>query len=451
MNRFFGKAVYAAATAALGEQRVFAYLREARLAHRMSADELSARQADRIRRLLQWVRARNPYYAHHVAVDPADPLDMLRAMPILERSTLQADADRIQTPAFERRVIAKSTGGSTGAPVRIIKDADGVAQEMATTWAALESYGIRMGDRSVRFWGTPLTAKRRLRFRLTDLAMNRIRLSAFDLDDEDLHSYWRRTLRFRPVWMYGYASLIHLFAVWIEESGRDGRQLGLRAIVPTSEPLNDGQRAQISRVFGAPVYDEYGCGETGAMAYACEQGRLHIMTENVVVELLGEDGRQVGPGEAGEVVVTDVTNFAMPLIRYRLGDRARASDRCTCGLGFPAIEQVLGRIHDVVYTPAGRRWHGEKLDYLMSQLYGEFGGFRQYQVVQYSADALRFRLVADDEVSPELKQRIVDYVAERLDGMKADVVRVDRIERAASGKMRLVRNDWLPQSLQPHA
>jgi hypothetical protein len=112
---------------------------------------------------------------------------------------------------------------------------------------------------------------------------------------------------------------------------------------------------------------------------------------------------------------------------------------------------VLGRIHDVVYTPAGRRWHGEKLDYLMSQLYGEFGGFRQYQVVQYSADALRFRLVADDEVSPELKQRIVDYVAERLDGMKADVVRVDRIERAASGKMRLVRNDWLPQSLQPHA
>jgi phenylacetate-CoA ligase len=155
------------------------------------------------------------------------------------------------------------------------------------------------------------------------------------------------------------------------------------------------------------------------------------------------------PGETGELVLTDLTNHAMPLIRYRLGDRAVPSAGCECGLGFPAIDRIMGRIHDVVFTPAGRRWHGEKLDYLMSQLYADPGGFRQYQVVQHTATDLLVRLVADDEIATELESRIVEYVAERLDGMRAEVVRVDHIERAPSGKIRLVRNDWLPQ-VQPH-
>jgi hypothetical protein len=85
----------------------------------------------------------------------------------------------------------------------------------------------------------------------------------------------------------------------------------------------------------------------------------------------------------------------------------------------------------------------------MSQLYADPGGFRQYQVVQHTATDLLVRLVADDEIPADLERRIVEYVAERLDGMRAEVVRVDHIERAPSGKMRLVRNDWLPH-VQPH-
>jgi phenylacetate-CoA ligase len=282
---------------------------------------------------------------------------------------------------------------------------------------------------------------------MTDLAMNRIRLSAFDLDDDDMRDYWRRCMRFRPVWLYGYASLIHLFAEWIEMQGLEGVGLGLRAIVPTSEPLNERERARIGRVFGASVFDEYGCGEVGAIAYTCENGRLHVMTDNVAVECLDEDHRPAPPGKVGELVVTDLTNRAMPLLRYRLGDRVVMGDECDCGRGFPVIKQVLGRIHDVVFTPAGRRWHGEKIDYLMSQLYGERGGFRQYQVVQQAADQLQVRLVPDGPVPEELERRIIAYVSEKLDGMRAEVVLVDRIERAPSGKIWLVRNDC---GLHPH-
>lgn len=445
MNRLLGRAAYWAATVVLGEGNAFKYLREARSVHQLPAEDLSARQREKLGELLGWLRNRNGYYGPMLAEsgEPEDPAAVLRTLPLLEKGALQRHAEDLVTADYRTRTIQKSTGGSTGAPVRIIKDADGVAREMATTWAALESYGIGVGERSARFWGTPLTRARRLRFRLTDLAMNRIRLSAFDLDDEDLESYWRRCLRFQPTWMYGYASLIHMFAAWIEQNGLDGTAIGLRSVVTTSEPITDQQRKQVSAVFGVPVYDEYGCGEVGAIGYGCEEGQLHVMTENVVVEILDEGGRQVEPGEVGEVVVTDLTNYAMPLVRYRLGDRATLGSGCDCGRGFPTIGKVLGRIHDVVFTPAGRRWHGEKLDYLMSQLYAEIGGFRQYQVVQETADTLRVCLVSDSEVSPKLKRRIIEYVAQRLDGMHARVERVDAIERAPSGKIRLVRNDWL--------
>jgi phenylacetate-CoA ligase len=452
MITILGRAAYAMATTVLGERKVFQYLREARRVHSLSAEDITSRQHERLGAFLNWVGANNGYYRTFIQSSSknADPLDSLRQLPILEKRTLQDRPSSLLTATFSGRTVGKSTGGSTGAPIRIIKDADGVAREMATTWAALEWYGIRLGERSVRFWGTPLTRRRRLRFKLTDLAMNRIRLSAFDLDDTDLRRYWTDCFEFRPVWMYGYASLIHMFADWIERNGLDGQDIGLRAVVSTSEPLNDTQRDQISRVFDAPVYDEYGCGEVGAIAYSCEVGRLHIMTDNVFVEVLDDNQLPVTPGQTGEVIVTDLTNRAMPLLRYRLGDRAVVGSQCSCGRGFPTIGKILGRIHDVVYTPTGRRWHGEKVDYLMSQLFAEQRGFRQYQVIQYSRDALRICLVSENDIPDDLKRRIESYVSENLDGMKADVIRVDHIERAPSGKIRLVRNDWLPAAAQPH-
>jgi phenylacetate-CoA ligase len=450
MNRALGRAAYWAATIALGQHGVFQHLREARRTHWLPAEELAERRDAKLGALLTWLRQHNGYYSPFLAgtPDPSDPVVWLRTLPLLEQRTLQISGDALLTRGFRARTHRKSTGGSTGAPVSIIKDADGIAREMAGTWAALESYGIRIGDRSVRFWGTPLTAQRRLRFRLSDIAMNRIRLSAFDLDHEDFQDYWYRCIRFRPAWMVGYASLIHMFAEWIDQNGLDGSAIGLRVVMPTSEPISEQQRDQIRAVFGAPTYDEYGAGEVGGIAYGCESGKLHVVTENVFVELLDASGRPVEVGEVGEVVVTDLTNRAMPLVRYRLGDRAVMGSKCDCGRGSPTLAKVLGRVHDVVFTPAGRRWHGEKIDYLMSQLYAESGAFRQYQVIQDGPDHLRICLVTDGGIPSSLQQRIVEYVAERLDGMHADVERVDRIGRSPSGKIRVVKNEWLPRSRQ---
>lgn len=439
--------IYRAATLARGEGAVFRYLEEMRRVQHLPAEELERRQDRRLAELLVLAARSSPFHRGRWGVLPpihdGNAREVLRTLPLLAKNDLQQNRDEMCCVPRPGRTTDKTTGGSTAQPVRVTKTSDGLAREMAASWMALEWSGIRMGDRAVRFWGTPLTRKRRIRFALADLAMNRIRLSAFDLDDEDLARYWERCLRFRPTWFYGYASLIDLFAEYVEQRGLDGRRLGLRAVVPTSEPLSERQRERIRRVFGAPIQNEYGCGEVGAIAYECGEGSLHVMTETVLVEVLTPDGREAEPGETGELVVTDLTNHAMPLVRYQVGDFAVQGGPCACGRPFPTLREIRGRIHDVVYTPTGRRWHGEKLDYLMVSLYGEVGGFRQYQVVQDGPDSLEVRLVTDGEVSPELEQRIAAYVRDRLDGMRTRVRRVDRVERAPSGKLRVVRNDWL--------
>lgn len=402
------------------------------------------RQSQKLNDLLSFAADNVPHYQEALrtprANDQQDPMAWLTDVPLLDKEVLQQHPERLHG-RLEGRTTIKSTGGSTGEPVALLKTAGGVAVERACTWFGLGWFGIAVGDPSVRFWGTPLTPPRRLRFKLADVAMNRIHVSAFALEESDLAEYYERIKRFQPHWFYGYATLIDLLAEWIEATGRDGTVLGLRAIVPTSEPLSEAQRERVTRVFGAPIQNEYGCGEVGAIAYECERGLLHTMTESVVVEVLTGDGRPAGPGEEGEVLVTDLNNYAMPLIRYRLGDQAVRGGDCKCGRPFPTLERVVGRVHDVVFTPAGKRWHGEKMDYLMSAVHQDVFPFRRYQVVQQETDLLEVRLVSEEPVPEAARRLIEEYVRDRLDGMRAHVRRVDRIERSPSGKLRLVKNE----------
>ena len=434
-----------------GEQATWRMIREKRMLERASPAELRRHVGARVLRLLAHAREHSAFYAAHwtglaITGTPDDALAVLRTLPFVAKRELQEHSAEMRAAFTGEKVWQKSTGGSTAEPVTLWKNATGMAEERAATWAALSWAGIAPSDKVARFWSTPLTAASRRKFMLADIAMNRIRLSAFELDDAALERHWNDCLRFRPTWLYGYSSMIDLLAGWIEEHGRDGRTLGLRAVVPTSEPLYDAQRERMARVFGCAVENEYGCGEVGAIAYSCEHAQLHVMADNVVCEVLGDDDTPARPGETGEVVITDLSNFAMPLVRYRMGDRAEVGDPCACGRSFPVLRRVVGRTYDEVFTPSGRRWNGWQLHYFLSTLMGQRGGFRQYQVVQVGAALLDVRLVAHEMPTDETVCAIRDYVREQLDGMEATVRCVDGVERSRSGKLRVVRNDWRPSA-----
>jgi phenylacetate-CoA ligase len=215
--------------------------------------------------------------------------------------------------------------------------------------------------------------------------------------------------------------MLDAFASHLNEAGIDGKQLGLKLVVTTAEVLSDPQRARLQRVFGCPVQNEYGCGEVGPIAYECPRGALHVMSDHLLVELLANGERPAAPGESGEVVVTDLANRAMPLVRYRLGDFAVAGTApCLCGRGFPTLQRIWGREYDFVETGDGRRFHGEFFMYLFEELRQHGIGIPQFQVVQEGPADLAIAVLSLTEPS----------------------ARVDRLERARSGKMRVIVNRW---------
>jgi phenylacetate-CoA ligase len=238
--------------------------------------------------------------------------------------------------------------------------------------------------------------------------------------------------------------MLEAFASFLQRTGYDGRSLGLKVVITTSEVLSAPQRRLLEATFGVPVQNEYGCGEVGPIAYECDSGQLHVMSDNLRIELLQADGRLAGPGESGEVVITDLNNRAMPLVRYRVGDFATWGSSCSCGRSFPVLEKVWGRAYEFVQLPSGRRCHGEFFMYLFEDLRANGVDIEQFQVVQSAERRLDVSIVVKAALAEQqVDSRVQMVLEQRVPEMEVSVRRVSAIERAPSGKMRVILNPWL--------
>jgi phenylacetate-CoA ligase len=187
------------------------------------------------------------------------------------------------------------------------------------------------------------------------------------------------------------------------------------------------------------VFNEYGCGELGTIAHECEAGRLHINDENLIVEVL-DGGRPCAPGAKGELVVTELHNIAMPLIRYRTGDfGAIGAEPCPCGRTLTVLETVFGRAYDFVEAPDGRRFHGEFLMYIFEEAQRHHLGIAQFQVRQETLTRFHIRLVPGPGFSERSEQAVLARMREHLGpDIEARFEIVDEIPRERSGKMRVI-------------
>jgi phenylacetate-CoA ligase len=440
-----GSVVYPAAVRLRGEGTVFENLEELRRAERLGADALQRRQRTLLADQLNYAFGHCSFYRRRwgdrATFEPSYDLESRIAdLPLLSKRDLQEHCDELAAQPSPARVSRKTTGGSTGRPVTVLKDAEALAWERAASWLGYGWYGIRPGDRGVRFWGSPTRhVKRRVRFALADLAMNRTLFSAFAFTERDLERYWARCLRLRPAYFYGYTSMLEALGRHVmERPGPGGRSLNLKAVIATAEVLTEPQRDLMQEAFGAPVKNEYGCGEVGAIAYECERSRLHVLSENVYLEVLRPDGTAAELGEPGEVVVTDLRNRAMPLVRYQLDDFAVSGERCDCGRGLPTILNVFGREYDFVQAADGRRFHGEYWMYLFEDLRESGLPIGQFKVVQTEPDRVEIQLEMSRPLTLDDEQKMRQAIGRDLSSLNVDVRQVGEIERAPSGKMRVV-------------
>jgi phenylacetate-CoA ligase len=435
--------IYPGVALAIGEGAMFRRLRALTSLQYQPASFLEQYQAERLSRLFARA-ATTPYYAS--LFGPGRPptgatsSEILNGLPLLTKRDVQRSLSELRVTPQPTRLSHKVTGGSTGEAVTILKDRTATAYERAAMWLGYSWHGIRIGDRAARFWGQPFGKRSRITTGLTDLAMNRIRFSAFAFDEQSLESYWRRCLQFRPEYFHGYVSMLVEFAQFVQSTGKDGSALRLKCIIATSEVLLPTQRTLLESVFGCSVLVEYGCGELGPIAYNCEAGTLHLLTPDVHVEFLRDDGTAAEIGETARLILSDLNNSAITLLRYEIGDFGVRGSGCTCGRGLPTLAKIWGRAYDVVLAPSGKRYHGEFFMYIFEDLRRSGLSISQFQVIQLDDRQLLFRVIAEPEYRPRIAEQLQRAVDHHLPGMTLELGWVDMIPRLPSGKMQVIEN-----------
>jgi phenylacetate-CoA ligase len=419
-------------------KRTYARLRELERTQWLAPEELRALQLERLRAHLTYARREVPYYARvmdegGVRPEQLGAVEDLRRLPFLTKEIVRTRFRELQPRRPVPGTTAMSTGGSTGAPVTVLVDRERGAFGDAARLRAHRWFGVGMGAREIVLWGSSIELGRQDLVRTTrDRLLNSRLLSAFDLGEAALARYAEVVRRTRPLKLFGYASALHLLARFLERQGWQAPAAWPRAVFTTAEPLYDFQRAVIASVFACPVAVEYGCRDAGLVATECPAGGLHVAAEGMLVEILApEDGDGLG-----EIVVTNLDSYAMPIIRYRTGDLgAWADGPCPCGRTLPRLQRVEGRRTDFLLTPRGKLMHALAVIYVLR----EVPSIREFQVVQEQIDRVVVKVAGGEGFSTATAAAIRTRLGALFDGeTEVRVECVDAIARPLSGKHRYV-------------
>jgi phenylacetate-CoA ligase len=390
-----------------------------------------ARQLEALHKTLRHAFDTVAYYRRTwsaAGVHPSDvkSLDDLTHFPVLTKADIRAAGDALLSTAFDKsKLRVKKTSGSTGVPLVVRIDEPSVQWKYACTLRADQWSGYRLGQRVAKVWGNPEYRHFGLRGRITNRLVDRaVYLDTIHLTPERIREFTATVRRHQPGLLFGHAHSLYLLACQLKKAGID--DVRPDGIVSTAMPLYDWQRAVIEEVFGVPATNRYGCEEVSLIACECEKHRgLHVAAESVLTEVEPD----------GKLLVTDLSNPAMPLVRYRIGDVVAATDRaCGCGRGLPLLERIEGRDADYVVTPAGGLISGISLTENFAL---HITGTAQVQIVQEEVTFLRIRMVADETFGDASRRQIEALVRETFGpAMRYEVELVDLIPQEPGGKYR---------------
>lgn len=411
-------------------------------------DELLEIQLRELRQLLRHAYEQVPFYRRAFEDLDATPDDIkslqdFGRLPVIDKDVIRANKADLAARNMRGRTLPKSTGGSTGQPLEFEYTRDSYEWRVATRMRGYEWAGCREGEKTGFIWGsaigTPPLAQRAKEW-IHHAVLRQKYFNTFEFDDRVIADVCRRLRRFAPDVIVGYTTPLYNFAVSVREQGIEPPRV--RAVITAAEKVQDFQRQTMEEVLGCEVFNTYGSREFMLIASECEaHSGLHVNAENLCVEIVHGSGR-LDPNGPGELVVTDLHNFGMPFIRYRIGDLGVPwnGGQCDCGRGLPMIADVEGRLLDTIVTPAGKMVPGEFFPHLAK----EFSEIKQFQVVQDEIERLVIKVVQEGEFAGPPLKRFRDEVKQVVgDDVTLDIQIVDEIPLTATGKRRVtVSNVW---------
>ncbi len=412
-----------------------------RLAARLERSEIGgvyAEQERALRRLL--VKAEGLPLYRDLARRLGKPVTEVKLadlprLPFLTKAIIQEQGERLRIPGA-CGVFENYSGGSTGAPTRFWQDERYKVQMSVATKRSNELAGAFPGARVAKLWGAPQD-KRKIEGWLgrTKLwLLNQRYYDTFDMAPHRMIRYHEDIEQFQPDIIQAYASSVYLFARFLKSKGIRPSYPRL-SIISSAEKLFPHMRAEIEDVFPVKVFDRYGSREVSAMAAECDRHQgLHIQMPGYILETIDPVTLEPVVGQPGEIVITVLNNYAMPFLRYRIGDMGVLdTSPCECGRVFHRLREVVGRTSDNFLMPDGRIVHGE---YFTHIFYGR-QGIEQFQFVQHEREEFSMQIVPAPGYRPDTTQEIEREVRQMIGpSARLRFELRDSIPNTSSGKYR---------------
>jgi phenylacetate-coenzyme A ligase PaaK-like adenylate-forming protein len=387
-------------------------------------DEMRRHQDRQLARLLDHARRTVPFYRDRLAdlgsIDAHVVSEAWSRVPRLRRSEIQAAGTDLISTALPRghgRVGEIFTSGSTGRPIRVTRSEAWFLFWRAVTlrdhvWQRRDLRcklaGIRESDRKVATYPKGRThAWGDVEAMVTGHGPA-VALNIHCSIEQQIE--W--LVREGPDYLLTFPSNAANLAEYCLSRGV--RLPKLRQVITIAERLDPAVRMSCREAWNAGIDDIYSTREAGYLALQCPDfEHYHVQTEVALIEVLDEAGRPVAPGEVGQVVITPLHNFAMPLIRYEIGDFAELGMPCECGRGLPVLRRILGRSQEMLALPSGERrlalLSSGSLKTLISA-----APIRQYQLCQKSLEHIELRLVTARRLEAAEEERLRGWVREKF-------------------------------------
>jgi len=389
-------------------------------------------QREKLNKILAHAAKNSPYYRDLKVTQHQDPVEYLKRFPILTKQLLRQESDRILTMPTHG-LSRECSSGTSGFQSIVYWTKQEQSQHRATQLLWWEWAGFKMGDPILQ---TGITPNRKLIKGIKDKLLNTYYLQAFSHDEADVKKAFDWVRKKKDPVLAGYASSLYVLAQFAEKMGEE---LRFKTAISWGDKMFPHYRRLIEKVFQTRVHETYGSAEGLMMGAQRELDHMYLMNQNVYFELLDDQGNEVREGEMGHVIVTSLNAYAMPLIRYRIGDLAKMlpSDQYPAKrtLDYPIIERVIGRDTDLVRTPQGKML----VVHSFTGIFEHIPEISQFRITQEKLEGITIEFIPGDGYHEHLLNKIREQIEHNVrEPFEIEFIERNEIPPSASGKPQLI-------------
>lgn len=383
-----------------------------------------------------------PFYKKTFNLSGVNPVNFnsiedLSLYPTINKDILRSN-NLLNHNAFIKYKFKSHTSGSTGQPMWTYYNFKSwIRKKYLVKARARIECGVRPNDKIAVFESTSQNLKNNTNILFQNLKSRYKVFSIFEQHGKTL----QKLINFAPAVLYGSPSYFFLLGQYISKNKI--KLSSVEKIFTSSEYLQETVRDYIKEKFETEVFDIYGSTEFKETAWECEKHEgYHINEDEVIIEIL-KDGKPAAPGIIGNIVITDLQNTALPLIRYQMNDKGMLiKDKCSCGRIFSMMKPYAGRSSEYIVLPTD-----EVLSpYLFTTSIEKIEGLHQYQIIQISKDKLLVNIISNSEYFKSVAQSVKNILEHITNyNMEIEVIRKTQIDVEENGKFKVVKNLLLEQ------